>query len=46
MWWGCFSIGETGNLFRVGGKMEGAKYRKIMTKRHETGTELYLLAEL
>ena len=30
MLWGCFSAAGTGSLVRIEGKMNGAKYRKIL----------------
>jgi hypothetical protein len=30
MLWGCFSEAGTGRLFRIEGKMNGAKYREII----------------
>jgi hypothetical protein len=30
MLWGCFSAPGTGRLFRIEGKMNGAKYREIL----------------
>ena len=30
MLWGCFAAAETGRLVRIEGKMNGAKYRKIL----------------
>ena len=32
MLWGCFSSAGTGNLTRVDGKLDGAKYRTISKK--------------
>jgi hypothetical protein len=28
--WGCFSVAGTRRLFRIEGKMNGAKYREIL----------------
>ena len=30
MFWGCFSSAGTGALVRIEGKMDGAKYKKII----------------
>ena len=32
MLWGCFSVAGTGRLVRMGGKMNGAKYREILNE--------------
>lgn len=41
MLWGCFSSAETGKLFGVDGKMDGAKYR-VIPKEYLLGSAKHL----
>jgi hypothetical protein len=40
--WGCFSAAGTGRLVRIKGKMNGAKYRKVLENLFQSAQDLRL----
>ena len=46
MLWGCFSVAGTGRRVRVGGKMNGAKYREILDENMLQSTQDFRLGRM